>query len=771
MLGAGLVCGLMVLCACLFCSCFNLGTVSVGQLQEVCGADVAYALLNWQAEKKEAGANDEEKEALHRLSRELYEQQSNLAVQRFAPLLRLDEGIPTLQPSVIRLMDDYVKAQQTLREVMAYYSVPAQVDISIDACMQSPIWRKYGRKQQEAFRLWAENRKALPLEEPKGFNRDFIIAYAEYLIKTIDVARDIQDVLDEYKWDGLGDLTVMDEALEWAEAVEKPLHQGFSIDEVGYGNLQRKIFEFKAYLPAKYVQCLLDKVERKLAELQGGPHKEGKTYDAKKENELARMENWLGGVLSSIGDDARFKEALRHNAARLDALLERMGQMRCGMWADAIEALGKEQRYWEAYLFYCDCMAQLNAGKDNRFGVYSQVMRKLPVGFGVELSFRAFLPEVVKKYSEASRQALEIANKPAVAYAICSMMREMCKVARTDEEIALQQDVERQYQQGRERVLATVLRRTISLGEMLSAMPGIGVTYRQDLENELKRLLDAFGLGRILVFQEQPNADYASTGGNVANFEANESSERQSTRTVARLLEARRVENPDYVKEAEGRADMLHSSRIMFLQDRILQVIRIRQIEPQAHVRVFFTFKGPGFTKMLELNEFYSKSFFVEESHPINDVKLLDTQKYYAEKDVPKASEEPQLRIDRVWTQGQMLDWARKGSLEAVALMLLVHINEYPLYLQDQLEAGKDRLDAASKLDLFAQFSLLCDLQKEGDELKLLDFNGPVTAKPCAEYLGLLRKQRSAIMDWRKAAAERMHRAASEYVQAREAGK
>ncbi|MBO4512289.1 MAG: hypothetical protein J5746_05955, partial [Victivallales bacterium] len=753
------------------CSCFSLGTVSVAQLQEGCSADASYALLNWQAEKSEAGADGELTEALNRLSKELYEQQCQLAVQRFAPLLRLDDGVPTLQSSVIRLIDDYAKAQQILKEVIAYYSVPAKVDIPIETCLQSPIWRKYGKKQQEAFRLWALNKKVLPLDEPKGFNRDLIIKLAKYLIKNIDVARDIQTVLDEYKWDSLEDLDTMYEALARAEVVELPLHQGFSVDEVGYGKLQQKIFEFKAYLPGKYVLCLLDKAEKMLADEQARLLKNGIKHDDKSEKALTELELLLNRALSDVRDDVRFKEALRNNRVRMDALLEKMGQLRCEMWTGAIKALGREQRYWEAYLYYCGCMAQLNAEKDNRFGVYSQVMRMLPVGFGVELAFRSFLPDAVKKYSEASRQALEIANKPAIAYAICSMAREMCRAARTDEEIKLQRDVETQFQLARERVLSTVLRRTISLGEMFSAMPGIGVTYRQDLENELRRLLDAFGLGMIVVFQEQANADYTSTGGNVANLEANESSERQSTRTVERLLVARRVENPDYVKDAEGTADMLHSSRIMFLQDRIMQVIRIRQIEPQAHVRVFFTFKGPGFSKMLELNEFYSKSFFVEESHPINDVKLLDTQKYYAEKDVPKASEEPQLKNDRVWTQGQMLDWARKGSLEVVALMLLVHINEYPLYLQNMLEKDRDRLDAASKLDLLAQFSLLCDLQKEGDDLKLLDFTGPVTAKNYNEYLGLLHKQRSAILDGRKAAADRMHRAASEYVQAREAGK
>ena len=83
--GAGLLCGLMVLCACLFCSCFSLGTVSVAQLQEGCSADAAYALLNWQAEKSDTGANGELTEALHRLSKELYEQQCQQAVQRFAP--------------------------------------------------------------------------------------------------------------------------------------------------------------------------------------------------------------------------------------------------------------------------------------------------------------------------------------------------------------------------------------------------------------------------------------------------------------------------------------------------------------------------------------------------------------------------------------------------------------------------------------------------------------------------------------------------------------
>ena len=762
-LRAGLLWSLLLFCACLFCSCFSFGTVSVAQLQEGCRADAAYALLNWQAEKTEAGADGELTEALNRLSKELYEQQCQQAVQRFAPLLRLDDGVPTLQSSVIRLIDDYAKAQQILLEVIAYYSVPAKVYIPVDACLQSPVWRKYGKKQQEAFRLWALNKKALPLDEPKGFNRDLIIKHAKYLIKNIDVARDIQTVLDEYKWDGQDDLETMYEALAWAEVVERPLHQGFSVDEVGYGKLQQKIFEFKAYLPAKYVQCLLDKVERKLAEEVGRPQKEGKKYDAKAEKELSALESWLNGVLSNIGNDVRFKDALRNNHSRLDALLLKMWRMRCEMWTGEIAALGKEQRYWEAYLYYCDCMAQY-AEKDNRFAVYSQIMLKSPVAFGAEQAFRSFLPDAVKKYSEDSRQALEIANKPAIAYAICSMMREMCSVARTEEDIKLRRDVETQFQHAKERVLATVLRRTISLGDMTSAMPGIGVTYRQDLENELGRLLEAFGLGKIVVFQEQANADYASKDGNVANFEANDSNERQSTRTLTRILAARRVENPDYVKTAEGTEDKLHASRIMFLQDEILQVIRIREIERQAHIRVFFNFKGPGFSKRLELNEFYSRIFHIEESHPINDVKLLEAHRYYDEKAVPQASGEPQLRNDMVWTQGQMLDWARKESLGTMALMLLVHINEYPLYLRYVLE--NDKLDEAGKADLWAQCSLLCDLQRDED----YRFNGQGTAE-YRKYLALLRQQRSSIFYLRKMAGNKMRQAAYEYVQAREAGK
>ena len=779
--GAGPLCGLLLCCALLLCSCAVLGPLPPPgfsrtndglqvELPEGCGNEVAYSLLSWRLAGDSCGEKPMggEHEALERLSSDIFAGQSSQALRRFAPLLRLEAGIPTLDPMALVNGLEADRALDMLREIASLYSMPAAVEIPIEACLNPRIWRRHGRRRMEEFRQWAERTKSLPLDEPGAFDRRQMIREADYIAKLIDLKQNVQSVLDAYDEKVPAGMHEIYEALDWACSAAVPLEQGFSMNELGYGNLQRHFLEFKAKLSLEYVLRFLDKAEAlsgELARLLGANTK----CDESTEKFLDELEDYVDAELRSMQDDERFKFDLSKNFARAEALLQKMGRLRHDLWTGRIAALGREQRYWDAYLYFRRCLSQSGA-----LSVYAPVIRRLPVDFGVGVAYIALLPDAMKKYGEASRQAMEIANKPSVAYAICSMMHEMCSVldAGAAEQLALLKDVERQLEHSRARMLDTAMRRKVLLGDMASATPGIGVTYKQDLENELARLLDAFGMPCVCVVHENAansaSAEYLSLDGNVANFDGEEVVERPSVRQLTRLMECRRVENPDYAKEAEGTDDRRRGSRVLYQQDKILQVIRVREIERLAHIRVLLTFKGPGFSMPLELNEFYSRLFHVEESHPISDVKLLDSKDYYDAKDVPKADAAPQLLNDRVWTPGQMLDWARRDSIGALALMMFLQINGYPLYLRSLLEGGDSSMDAEKKAELWAQCSMLCDMQRAGDELELLNCQAEPIAKAYGESLAQLRQQRLQILELRGAAAEKMRQAAYEYIQGKE---
>ena len=776
----GLLSSLLLACVCLLCSCFSFGTYpppgfakenDALRIEGDHGVEAAYSLLIWHVScySGDVEPASSVKAAIARISEDIFAGQSSSAEQRFAPILRIENGIPTLNPKSIGQELDADKARTMLDDIIALYSKPALVVIPIEECMSAQIWRRYGKKHSEHFRKWAEEKKALPFDEPDSFSRKKLIHDAERIIKLLELRQSLQKIVKDCSVNIGDDLEKVIAALDSVEKAALPLEQGYSLDELGCGQLQKDFLALKTRLPLEYIRNLLDKAEGALSNELDRLLNLNRKYDDAAEKALCDLEESLNAALSKMKKDARFKDALDQQGARLDGLLLKMGTLRKEIWTGAIDELGQSGKYWEAWLFYVKCVEQLESRPENRLAVFSSVIRKLPVCFGVELAYRALLPEAVKKYTEAARQAQEIANKPAIAYAICSMMDEMCSVPLTDALLELNRDVKRQLKLARERMLNASMRRYFSIENLSSAIPGIGITYRLDLENELVRLLNAFGLGDVVLVNvpNEKNADYHSQGGNVANFEGNESVERQSIRTVIRFMESRRMENPEYQKDAEGTQDRRHGSRVLFQQDKVRQVIHLREIERQAHIRVFFTFVGPGFSEHLELNEFYSKFFRIEESHPINDMLLLRTINYYDEAEVPKASGELELKYDRVWTPGQMLDWARKDSISSLALPLLYYINDYPLYLKKKIE-GCEALDIAKKTELWAKCSLLCDLQKVGDETELLNGQLPVIARLYGKYLDLLRRQRRVIFSMRNEAAKNMRQSAYEYVQEKE---
>ena len=173
-------------------------------------------------------------------------------------------------------------------------------------------------------------------------------------------------------------------------------------------------------------------------------------------------------------------------------------------------------------------------------------------------------------------------------------------------------------------------------------------------------------------------------------------------------------------------------------------------------------FRGPGFSTLVEVNEFYKKKFSVEESHPFLDVKVVETRKFFDAMRIAKQDPEPTLRYDRIWTAGEMLDWARRDSLRVCGLQLLLLISDYPLYLAEKAASAMRAADYGSAVENLGQCSVLCLNTPVDDDLDtLLRTATPPVAQAYEPTLERLRTQRQALSELKGNVEQRMLEAAN----------
>ncbi|NMA47915.1 MAG: hypothetical protein GX945_15270, partial [Lentisphaerae bacterium] len=168
-------------------------------------------------------------------------------------------------------------------------------------------------------------------------------------------------------------------------------------------------------------------------------------------------------------------------------------------------------------------------------------------------------------------------------------------------------------------------------------------------------------------------------------------------------------------------------------------------------VRVFFNLRGPGVATLVEVNEFYTKKFMQEESHPFNDVRVSEVRRAYDLSELQPQGAEPTLRYDRVWTPGEMLDWARRDSLRVLALHLLLHINRYPLFLAETAARFARDGDATEALEQLSRCFVLCQGLDVETELTVQLKQEQVPAAAAYEgCLTKLRRQRNEIRELKR---------------------
>ena len=284
-------------------------------------------------------------------------------------------------------------------------------------------------------------------------------------------------------------------------------------------------------------------------------------------------------------------------------------------------------------------------------------------------------------------------------------------------------------QTARRQVETQSLPRTFKLGELTSAMPGIGMVYGKDLQNELAAIFKTLGLDKFVSIVPQESAgdirqwSYTTYSGLVAEFNGDASSISESQRKITYVREPRTKLNPDYVQNANASAPLKQRVQYLYQQDEITQAIHIKITEKQAHIRISsLILRGPGCPdKTIELNEFYTKQFVTESSDVQKDISVK-TQIHYDKSETLPATQPPALKNDRIWSSGEILDWGRRDSLSTLAMAIAYHVGEYPLYLEQQAKAAEKAGKSDDALELRGQIAILCEsLPKEMPALPHVD--------------------------------------------------
>jgi hypothetical protein len=222
-----------------------------------------------------------------------------------------------------------------------------------------------------------------------------------------------------------------------------------------------------------------------------------------------------------------------------------------------------------------------------------------------------------------------------------------------------------------------------------SVIPGLGLTFAKDLEDRLREELTRSGLDGVISLAEDGHEpgprDVRISDGHVAAFSADDVTETTEIRRLSR-----------WGPVTDGGPEAPPESR--YSQSLVEYAIHVRCRERIAHVRVSCDAVLSERRIPIRINEFIPRAFIQETVHPFNDTRVIKTQRAAAEAQLRPEDPEPELKNERVWTPGEMLDWVRRDVQELAVALVMLQLNAEPAALVAR--AGKlDSGDPAAALD------------------------------------------------------------------------
>ena len=203
--------------------------------------------------------------------------------------------------------------------------------------------------------------------------------------------------------------------------------------------------------------------------------------------------------------------------------------------------------------------------------------------------------------------------------------------------------------------------KNVEIQRISSESPSVGLAWQRDIERRLDEFLRTSSLGQFLQIrtdqpmENTPQAEIVLVDGMLMAYECNSEPERLETRAFRCVSEPHR--------------EILDGQYIQYVQELYDQEIVTRAVVRTAHVRLSLAIHLAGKEeRRVEINEFLRREFVVEETRPLQAAgkHVVDDVAQV----LPMATT-PKLRVDRVWSEGEMLDEARRRVLDQVLLQTL----------------------------------------------------------------------------------------------------
>lgn len=684
-----------------------------------------------------------------------------------SPLVVLGEGAVLRQESAI--LAAYGSVEDGLRLVdtaLAGMQVPIPCELTAAEVDQDRYWRKLPAKDRQAFLSWLQ-RSALTVPDPAHFQRGEMISALTMARAQLEALGRIKAAMASAELLSAGGKGI--EALDTLQKVREELPLDTNLTVIGDTETIGRLQALWDELPDRFTAATLDGFDGRIAQLQKSWQPGSATGgDTGIQAALNALEKEISDCLRRYRQDLRFAPALGRADERVRRLVASAAALRSGLWRSAFQALVSRHEYWDAaehFRLGRETLTQ-EASRDLELYFSNNASGEAIMTIGDTLrdeltaEYMQMLPLAYDELLTTAERAANINNKHGFSLALCIMLQQMSAIVNGRDKWpeALLEQVKRMealLAKSRQTINDSYVQRTLLVNDMSSATPGVGLTYARDIETEMRAILESFGMAQQVRVVEPGMTTspwgYTVYGGVVANFDGKESAERQTMRTVRYAGEVKRQANPDYQPDAQEPQTPRQKSPTIYIQDIYEQVIRIREVERLAQVRVFFNLRGPGVTTLVEVNEFYTKKFMQEESHPFNDVRVSEVRRVYDVSELQSQGTEPTLRYDRVWTPGEMLDWARRDSLRVLALHLLQHLNRYPLFLAETSARYSKDGDAAEALEQLSRCYVLCQgLDVDTELIVQLKQEQAPAAAAYEGCLAKLRQQRDEIRELKR---------------------
>ncbi len=736
---------------------------------EELSAETKYAYLSWQIElRRDSGKDKNLLEYLALLQEQaLSESKLQLAEKITAmggDFTRLDaKGSLRFNPVVFAEKENWQEIFSFLEKLRSALKTPPRI-LPEDA--ETDLLFGPGQESVQAeFSAWLAKR-SLELPDSPILPRQELLQELDRIQDTVSLKRRLLDSCAEANallksGNGLKALNLLDET-------SRLLSDHSSLSLIGDTKTLAALERERRELPGRILEQALAAAEQSMsAELEANSSLE----QPRTQNTLESLEREFSAKLQLWQEDQRFKTSLSEYKERLQSLLGKAAKWRAGFWQEELARLAEQNEFWQAALRYQEFRALLSNADSAELGLYFKLrsdnaeLYAEQIQNEVKTKFISVLPAAFKHYFAAIDYASNIANTHGISLTLCKMLQSLSELAGGDhalpEECRLALPKMRTYaEQSKRNLVKDSLQRALHINEMSSGSPGLGMTYARDLENVLRGLTQNEGLLPWLKVAEnnqpQSSRDYVIYGGIIADYNAGELVERSSMRSVIRHDEIQKISNPDYNAEASANAPLRQSAKYLYRQNELEQVITVKEIERLAHLRVFFNLKGPGVTELLELNEFYSRKFAIEQSHLFEDVHRKRSIEAYDRMELTVPEAPPSLLNDRVWSSGEMLDFARKDSLYSFAVKLLYQLQYFPLFLAQRAEKFAQEGEWQEAAEYWGRCYAVCEeLNTPADIADVFKFSQSPSAACYENDMRKLIERQEQLKELKRSAAEK----------------